>query len=80
MICCLAVAPEYRRKGIASALLEKALSELDRSKDITVTTFRDNDEKGIAPRGLYKQYGFTEEKLMVENDYPLQRLVLRGSV
>ena len=80
MICCLAVAPEYRRKGIASALLEKALSELDRSKDITVTTFRDNDEKGIAPRGLYKQYGFTEEKLMVENDYPLQRFVLRGSV
>ena len=61
MICCLAVAPEYRRKGIASALLEKALSALDRSKDITVTTFRDNDEKGIAPRGLYKQYGFTEE-------------------
>ena len=80
MICCLAVAPEYRRKGIASALLEKALSELDRSKDITVTTFRDNDEKGIAPRGLYKQYGFTEENLMVENDYPVQRFVLRGSV
>ena len=80
MICCLAVAPEYRRKGIASALLEKALSALDRSKDITVTTFRDNDEKGIAPRGLYKQYGFTEEKLMVENDYPVQRFVLRGSL
>ena len=80
MICCLAVAPEYRRKGIASALLEKALSALDRSKDITVTTFRDNDEKGIAPRGLYKQYGFTEEKLIVENDYPVQRFVLRGSL
>ena len=80
MICCLAVAPGYRRKGIASALLEKALSELDRSKDITVTTFRENDEKGIAPRGLYKQFGFTEEKLMVENDYPVQRFVLRGSL
>ena len=80
MICCLAVAPEYRRKGIASTLLEKALSALDRSKDITVTTFRDNDEKGIAPRGLYKQYGFTEEKLMVENNYPVQRFVLRGNV
>lgn len=76
MICCLAVAPEYRRKGIASALLEKALSELDRSNDITVTTFRDNDEKGIAPRALYKRFGFAEEKLMVENDYPVQRFVL----
>lgn len=80
MICCLAVAPEYRRNGIASALLEKALAELDRSRDITVTTFRDNDEKGIAPRALYKRYGFTEEKLMIENDYPVQRFVMRGSL
>ena len=78
MICCLAVAPEYRRNGIASALLINALSELDRSRDITVTTFRDNDEKGIAPRALYKQFGFSEEKLMIENDYPVQRFVLRG--
>ena len=80
MICCLAVTPEYRRNGIASALLEKALSELDRSKDITVTTFRDNDKKGIAPRALYKQFGFAEEKLLIENDYPVQRFVLRGSL
>ena len=80
MICCLAVAPEYRRNGIASALLEKALSELDRSRDITVTTFRDNDEKGISPRALYKRFGFAEEKLMVENDYPVQRFVLRGKL
>ena len=80
MICCLAVTPEYRRNGIASALLEKALSELDRSKDITVTTFRDNDKKGIAPRALYKQFGFVEEKLLIENDYPVQRFVLRGSL
>lgn len=80
MICCLAVAPEYRRKGIASALLEKALAELDRSREISVTTFRDNDQKGIAPRALYKQFGFVEEKMMIENDYPVQRFVLRGNV
>lgn len=80
MICCLAVAPEYRRNGIASALLEKALAELDSSKDITVTTFRDNDEKGIAPRALYKRFGFAEEKLTIENNYPVQRFVLRGSL
>ena len=80
MICCLAVAPEYRRNGIASALLEKALAELDSSRDITVTTFRDNDEKGIAPRALYKRLGFAGEKLMIENDYPVQRFVLRGSL
>ena len=80
MICCLAVATEYRRNGIASALLEKALTELDKSRDITVTTFRDNDEKGIAPRALYKRYGFMEENLIIENDYPVQRFVLRGNV
>ena len=80
MICCLAVTPEYRRNGIASALLEKALAELDSSRDITVTTFRDNDEKGIAPRALYKRFGFVEEKLLIENDYPVQRFVLRGSL
>ena len=80
MICCLAVAPEYRRNGIASLLLKKALSELDRFRDITVTTFRDNDEKGIAPRALYKKFDFVEEKLTVENDYPVQRFVLRGSL
>ena len=77
-ICCLAVAPEHRRNGIASALLEKALTELDRSKDITVTTFRENDEKGTAPRALYKKYGFTEGKLLVEFGYPVQEFVLRG--
>ena len=80
MICCLAVTPEYRRNGIASALLEKALAELDSSRDITVTTFRYNDKKGIAPRALYKQFGFVEEKLLIENDYPVQRFVLRGSL
>ena len=80
MICCLAVAPEYRRNGIASLLLKKALAELDSSRDITVTTFRDNDEKGIAPRALYKRFGFAEEKLMIENNYPVQRFVLRGSL
>ena len=80
MICCLAVAPEYRRNGIASLLLKKALAELDSFRDITVTTFRDNDEKGIAPRALYKRFGFAGEKLMIENDYPVQRFVLRGSL
>ena len=80
MICCLAVDPVYRRKGIASALLEKALSELDRSRDITVTTFRENDEKGVAPRALYKRFGFTEGKLLVEFGYPVQEFVLKGKV
>lgn len=77
-ICCLAVDPAHRRNGIASALLEKALSELDSSREITVTTFRENDEKGTAPRALYKRFGFEEGKLLVEFGYPVQEFVLRG--
>ena len=49
MICCLAVAPDYRRHGIASALLSKAIEMLDRTRDINVSTFRENDLKGTAP-------------------------------
>ena len=76
MICCLAVAPEYRQHGIGSLLLEKALNELDRSKNISVSTFRENDEKGIAPRALYKKFGFKEAELIEEFGYPNQKFVL----
>ena len=54
MICCLAVSPEARRKGIASKLLETALSEMDRGRDITVSTFREGDEKGTERKYLKK--------------------------
>lgn len=80
MICCLAVDPAHRRKGIASALLKKALSELDSMRDITVTTFRENDEKGTAPRALYKRFGFTEGALLEEFGYPVQEFVLPAEI
>lgn len=76
MICCLAVDPEYRRKGIASALLSAAITELDRTKDITVSTFRMNDQKGDAPRALYTKHGFVEDKLIEEFGYPSQLFIL----
>lgn len=76
MICCLAVDPDYRRAGIASAMLDKALSELDRTRDITVTTFREGDAKGTAPRALYKKFGFVEGELVMEFGYPNQVFIL----
>ena len=78
MICCLAVDPAYRKRGIASLLLREALDELDRDKDITVSTFRENDVKGIAPRKLYKKFGFEEGELIEEFGYPNQRFVLHA--
>ena len=79
MICFLAVAHGFRRRGAASALMEKALDELDRSGDITVSTFREGDEKGTAPRALYRKFGFAEDKLTVEFGYPNQVFVLKGN-
>ena len=76
MICCLAVDPEHRKQGLASILLRKALDELDRSKEITVSTFRDNDDKGIAPRALYRKFGFQEGEMTEEFGYPNQVFVL----
>lgn len=76
MICFLAVAPDRRRNHIATALMEKALDELDRYRDITVSTFREDDEKGNAPRALYKKFGFVEGDLTVEFGYPNQVLIL----
>lgn len=78
MICCLGVSPGYRRRGIASGLLEKALGLLDRTRDITVTTFRDGDEKGVAPTALYERFGFEAEEFIEEFGYPVQRFVLRA--
>lgn len=76
MICCLAVDPEHRRRGLASVLLRKALEELDGSREITVSTFRENDSKGTAPRALYRKFGFREGELTEEFGYPDQVFVL----
>lgn len=77
MICFFAVLPEYRKKGYASELMKTALENLDRTKEITVSTFRENDEKGTAPRALYKKFGFIEGELMEEFGYPNQKFILK---
>lgn len=76
MICFLAVDPNYRKRGIATALLKTAIENLDRTSDIVVTTFRENDEKGTAPRALYRKFGFIEGELIEELGYPNQRFIL----
>lgn len=78
MICCLAVSPAHRRKNAASALMTEALGQLDRSKDITVSTFRADDPKGTVPRALYKKFGFVEGELIEEFGYPNQRFILHS--
>lgn len=77
MICCLAVSPMLRRRGIAAMLLSEALRHMNREKDISVSTYREGDEKGIAARALYEKFGFTPGKLTEEFGYPNQEFVLR---
>lgn len=76
MICCLAVAPQYRRCGVATMLMDEALANLDKTKEITVSTFRADDEKGIAPRALYEKFGFVADELIEEFGYPNQKFIL----
>lgn len=76
MICCLGVSPAYRRRGVATLLMDEALRSLDRSKEISVCTFREDDPKGPAPRALYRKYGFLEDALVEELGYPNQLFVL----
>lgn len=78
MICCLAVHPDYRSKGIGSALLAAALNNLDPTKDITVTTFRKDDERGTVPRRLYQKFGFAEAEQIEEFGCPSQKFVRRS--
>lgn len=76
MICCLGVSPNWRRCGIASMLIDEALRNLDKTKEISVITFRADDEKGLAPRALYEKYGFIEDDLVETMGYPNQKYIL----
>lgn len=46
------------------------------TKEISVSTFRADDEKGTAPRALYEKYGFVADELIEEFDYPNQKYIL----
>ena len=77
----LAVHPEARRRGVASALVRMMLGVLPADQDVFVTTYREDDPLGAAPRALYKRLGFKEAELGTRCGYPCQQFVLRrGSV
>jgi len=74
---CMAVDPEYRRQEIASKLIENMLSFFRKGDEISVSTFREDDLKGIAPRSLYKKLGFAEAEFIIEFNYPNQMFRLQ---
>ncbi len=82
MLCCLAVHPEYRRKQIASKMVNEMIRKLDRSKDIIVETFLKEDIRGESVRSFYEGLGFVAGDLILweaedGSVYPLQRYILK---
>lgn len=73
----LAVHPEARGRGVASALVRMMLDVLPADQDVFVTTYREDDPLGEAPRALYKRLGFEEAELVTRYGYPCQQFVLR---
>lgn len=78
-ICCMGVHPEFRRKKIASLMVKEMFLHMDKKRPIVVETFREEDEKGEAPRAFYKTLGFQEGELcLFENQYLEQKFYLRN--
>ncbi len=78
MISCMAVHPEFRRKEIASRMINLIMENFDSKEDITVETFREDDKKENAARAFYRSIGFEEGELFQsENGYPLQMFRLK---
>ena len=70
------VHPQYRKRGIAKAFCKKALYELVRSAQISVTTFRKGDKADTGYREIWGSLGFAEAELLIEFGYPTQRFIL----
>lgn len=79
-LCCIGVHPDYRRRRIASALIEKMLTYLDPDRDIIVDTYREEDPLAAAPRALYIRFGFEPAELTERWGYPNQRFVRKAAV
>lgn len=77
-LCCMAVAPEHRRRGAAQGMFDLMLTIADPDRDLIVTTFREGDPKADAPRAFYQRQGFRPEELTVENGYPCQLFIRRA--
>jgi ribosomal protein S18 acetylase RimI-like enzyme len=57
-----AVSEKHRNEGIGEMLLAYAVNDLDKTREISVITFRENQEKGLPARKLYQKFGFKDDK------------------
>lgn len=73
----LGIHPQYRKKDIAKAFMQKALGELLKDVPISITTFREGDKADLGYRKVFQKLGFAEAELLIEFGYPTQKLILQ---
>lgn len=72
----LGVHPLYRKQGITRLFLSKAMDELLKNKQISITTFREGDRADTGYRKALKELDFAEAELLTEFGYPTQKFIL----
>lgn len=72
----LAVHPQYRRDGVAAALLCRLAAGLPAGRSLCLTTFRAGDKADTGHRAACFRLGFCEGELLTEFGYPTQRFRL----
>jgi len=65
-----------RGRGIGSRLLKTALRQLEPTREITVTTFREDYQPGFSARTLYGKFGFVDKE-QIEHDGQPRSLMSR---
>ncbi len=73
----LAVKENSKGKGISKLLIEKAISELNEKKDITVQTFTEEVPEGIPARKLYFAFGFRDYKKSGINPAGIETVIMK---
>jgi GNAT superfamily N-acetyltransferase len=63
----LAVNPEYRRKGIGTALVKYMFNELSDRKEYKVNTFIDGEWQSKVSHPFYKSLGFEPKEISYDN-------------
>lgn len=71
----LAVHPQYRGLGTATALIRGMFAFFPEGSCFTVISYREDDPKGKAARELYKRIGFTPSELITVFDYPCEKFI-----
>lgn len=68
--------PFYRKRGVAKIFLDTLMNDILHDKEISITTFREGDKADTGYRKAYKELGFAEAELLIEFNYPTQRMIL----